>query len=88
MAKTPVTIIGAGIGGLAAALSLLRRGFPVRVFEKVSTLREVGAGFHCTPNGVRVLQALGLGPAIESVAVPLEDRDIRLWNSEIGRAHV
>jgi salicylate hydroxylase len=81
MGKATVTIVGAGIGGLTTALALLQRGYKVSVFEKVPRLAEIGAGFHCTPNGVRVLHALGLKAAMESVAVPLEDRDIRLWST-------
>jgi salicylate hydroxylase len=83
-AKPHVLIAGAGIGGLTAAVALLDRGFRVSIFERVPQLREIGAGFHCTPNGTRVLHALGLKEAIGKVAVRLEDRDIRLWNT--GRA--
>jgi salicylate hydroxylase len=79
--KPHVLIAGAGIGGLTAALSLLERGFRVSVFERVSELKEIGAGFHCTPNGSRVLYGLGLGDAIDKVAVRLAERDIRLWNT-------
>jgi salicylate hydroxylase len=84
MEKPHVLIAGAGIGGLTAALALLERGIRVSVFERVAQLREIGAGFHCTPNGTRVLKSLGLGPAIDEVAVRLAERDIRLWST--GRA--
>jgi salicylate hydroxylase len=62
-AKRPprVIIIGAGIGGLAAACALRRRGFEVAIFERAEKLEEVGAGLQIGPNGVRVLRALGLG---------------------------
>ncbi|MBL0422811.1 FAD-dependent oxidoreductase, partial [Ramlibacter sp. AW1] len=39
-----VVVIGAGIGGLTAALALMRRGFEVQVLEQARELREVGAG--------------------------------------------
>jgi salicylate hydroxylase len=81
MRKPHVLIAGAGIGGLTAALALLERGIRVSVFERVAQLKEIGAGFHCTPNGSRVLYALGLKEAVGKVAVRLEDRDIRLWNT-------
>jgi salicylate hydroxylase len=81
MAKPHVLIAGAGIGGLTAALALLERGMRVSVFERVSQLKEIGAGFHCTPNGTRILNALGLKDAIDKVGVRLADRDIRLWNT-------
>lgn len=79
--KAHVLIAGAGMGGLALALALLQRGFNVSVFERVSDLREIGAGFMCSPNGTRVLYALGLKAQIDKIEVRLADRDIRLWNT-------
>ena len=71
MAGAPsIAVIGGGIGGLAAALSLLRAGFEVQVYEQVATLREVGAGIVLTPNATRVLHALGLRKRLEELAVP------------------
>ncbi|MEZ5514510.1 MAG: FAD-dependent monooxygenase [Steroidobacteraceae bacterium] len=61
MRDTTVTIVGAGIAGLAAALALLRSGQRVRVFEAAPDLGEVGAGLSITPNAGRALIALGLG---------------------------
>lgn len=54
-----VIIIG-GIGGLAAAVALQRRGFTVQVYERATELREIGAGVIIQPNGRRVLVDLGL----------------------------
>lgn len=48
-----VLVAGGGIGGLTAALALLRRGFDVDVFEQAPELREVGAGVQVSPNGSR-----------------------------------
>jgi salicylate hydroxylase len=61
-AKRPlrVVIIGAGIGGLAAAIALRQRGIEVEIFERSLELGEVGAGLQIGPNGVKVLSALGL----------------------------
>lgn len=53
-------VIGAGIGGLAAATALARRGVAVTVIEQASAIREVGAGLQVSPNGLAVLRALGL----------------------------
>lgn len=61
-----VLIVGGGIGGLAAALAFARRGATVRVLEQSPELREVGAGLQITPNGARVLRALGLGSTMEA----------------------
>jgi salicylate hydroxylase len=55
-----VAIIGAGIGGLAAACALRQRGIEVAVFERSAKLEEVGAGVQIGPNGVKVFRALGL----------------------------
>jgi len=79
--KPRILIAGAGIGGLTAALALLRKGFDVEVYEQASELKEAGAGFHCSPNGSRALYELGLRDAIERVAVRGTDREIRLWNT-------
>jgi salicylate hydroxylase len=55
-----VAIIGAGIGGLAAAAALRKLGCEVLLYERASELGEVGAGLQIGPNGVKVLRALGL----------------------------
>src|SRR5450432_550259 len=66
MASRPsVAIIGGGIGGLFAANALIGQGLRVSVYEQASALGEVGAGVYVTPNAVRHLQRVGLGPAVE-----------------------
>jgi salicylate hydroxylase len=55
-----IVIIGAGIGGLAAAVALHQRGFEVQLCERSARLEEVGAGIQVGPNAVKVLRALGL----------------------------
>src|ERR1700685_3912310 len=60
-----IAIIGAGIGGLAAACALRQRGHEVDLFERATKLEEVGAGLQIGPNGVRVLRALGLGDELQ-----------------------
>ncbi len=59
-----IAVIGGGIGGLAAALALLQRGLDVDVYEQSPQLGEVGAGIQISPNGTRVLYALGLEEAL------------------------
>ena len=56
-----ITVIGAGIGGLAVSQALALRGAHVRVLEQADAIREVGAGIQISPNGARVFEALGLG---------------------------
>ena len=66
MASRPnVVIIGGGIGGLFAANALITHGLRVSVYEQASALGEVGAGVYVTPNAVRQLERVGLGPAVE-----------------------
>jgi glycine/D-amino acid oxidase-like deaminating enzyme len=64
----PVAIIGGGIGGLTAALSLQHSGVPVRVFEQAHAFAEVGAGVTITPNAMNVLDFLGVGAALAEQA--------------------
>lgn len=59
-----VIIVGGGIGGLFAAKALISHGIPVSVYEQAPALGEVGAGVYITPNSVRQLERVGLGPAV------------------------
>jgi salicylate hydroxylase len=63
-----VTIIGAGVAGLAAARALALRGASVTVLEQADAIREVGAGLQISPNGACVLRALGLQEALEAAS--------------------
>lgn len=76
-----VVIIGAGIGGLTAALALLRRGIDVKVYEQSKELKEVGAGIQISSNGTRVLFALGLEDALKRVQVRPQRRQLRHWST-------
>jgi salicylate hydroxylase len=66
---TSIAVVGAGIGGLSAALSLLRAGFDVRVYEQTPALAEVGAGVQVSPNASRVLHRLGLADRLAATGV-------------------
>ncbi len=80
-AKPHILIVGAGIGGLTAALALARRGFAVDIFEQVGELRELGAGIQIAPNSSRVLRELGLGDALKRIGIEANIIDLRLWNT-------
>ena len=71
-AKGTVIVAGGGIGGLAAALSLARRGFAVRVLEQSAELGEIGAGVQLAPNAFAAFDALGVGERARSRAVYTE----------------
>lgn len=75
-----IALIGAGIGGLAAALALSRRGFEVRVFEHSDALKEVGAGIQVTPNSTKVLNALGLGETLDRLGFQPQSIVVRNWD--------
>ena len=77
----PILISGAGIGGLTAALALLRRGHRVRVLEQAQALGEVGAGLQLSANATRVLATLGVADALRAVAAEPEGKEIRLWRT-------
>jgi salicylate hydroxylase len=61
-----VVIVGGGIGGLFAAKALIANGLSVSVHEQAPSLGEIGAGVFLTPNSVRQLQRVGLGPSVEA----------------------
>ena len=77
----PVAIVGAGIGGLVAALTLIQKGFAVDVYEQAPELRELGAGLQLSANGTRILIALGLGEAVEKISCVPEGKEVRLFNT-------
>jgi salicylate hydroxylase len=78
--STSVAVVGGGIGGLTAALALLRAGFDVRVYEQSRGVSEVGAGIQLAPNCTRVLHGLGVLPALERVAVATLSIEFRRWD--------
>ena len=76
-----VIVIGGGIGGLTAALALLRRGIDVELYEQSNQLKEAGAGIQIGSNGTRVLYALGLEQALARVKVMPRGRELRHWRT-------
>ena len=64
-----IGIVGGGLGGLTAAISLLQAGFDVHVYEQAHELAEVGAGIQVSPNASRVLHGLGLADDLARLGV-------------------
>jgi len=75
-----IAVIGGGIGGLAAALSLHRAGFDVDVYEQAPELNEVGGGINMGPNAARILYRLGLEDALDRDAVRPLSAHVRRWD--------
>jgi salicylate hydroxylase len=72
-------IIGAGVGGLAAAISLLAAGADVEVYDQSPALTTFGAGIILAPNAVRILDRMGLGAAVRSRACAATAHVFQRW---------
>ena len=68
-AQQPILIAGGGIGGFAAALALVKRGFHVKVLEQAPAIGEIGAGIQLGPNAFHAFDALGIGDTARAMAV-------------------
>jgi salicylate hydroxylase len=75
--KRTIVVVGAGIGGLTAALTLTAANFRVIVVERSDHLSEVGAGIQIAPNASRILNGLGLAAKIAAVAIEPESIDVK-----------
>ena len=87
-----VAIVGAGIGGMAAALCLRRVGIEVAVYEQARQFARVGAGIQQSPNAVKVMRALGLERKLLDVAFRpaaalnrASDTAELLWERQMGQ---
>lgn len=77
-----IAIVGAGLGGLAAAIALRRQGFEVRVYEQAAELAEFGAGITISPNSVKVFRALELGDKLHKIGTEPQGLTWRDWGSD------
>ncbi len=78
-----VIIIGAGIGGLTAGLTLRRAGYAVEIYEKTNQIRPAGAGISVWSNGVKVLNSLGLGDEIAKIGGQMDVMEYRSHHNEL-----
>lgn len=81
-------IAGAGIGGLGAAIALSLRGWSVEVLEQARALSEIGAGLQISPNGWRVLQALGVADRLTPTQFEPEAIEMRMGRSGLRVFHL
>ncbi|KQR99757.1 salicylate hydroxylase [Williamsia sp. Leaf354] len=77
-----VAVVGAGIGGLSAAIALRAEGIDAVVYEQASELRALGAGVSIATNGSRILDGLGLGEQLRNVAGTFSRYAFRTWQGE------
>ena len=82
MATLPILIAGGGIGGLATALGLARKGFASIVLERAAELGEIGAGIQIGPNAFHCFDALGVGDEARGKAVYIDS--LRLMDAVQG----
>jgi 2-polyprenyl-6-methoxyphenol hydroxylase-like FAD-dependent oxidoreductase len=76
-------VIGAGIGGLSAAIALRSAGIETLVFERARELKEIGAGLSLTANATKALNGLGLTDALRGIGAPIGVAEIRTWRGEV-----
>src|SRR5262245_53053076 len=76
-----IAIVGGGVGGLAAALALERRGAEIVVCEQSPALSDIGAGLHLSPNALMALRALGVEDAVIAIGSESDFLIIRSWKS-------
>src|SRR5688572_869732 len=76
-----IAIVGAGIGGLAAAALLTRVGHDVNVYEQAPRFSRVGAGIQMAPNAVKVLRGLGIEDHLTRIAFQSDVALSRVWNT-------
>src|SRR5882724_359154 len=81
--KPHVIIVGAGIGGLSAAVGLRKAGCTVEIHERAEQLRPVGAGLTIQPNALMALRHLGIGDKVERSGRVLALRGLSLADGTV-----
>ena len=79
--KPRIAIIGAGLGGPAAAALLQRAGYPVTIYEQSASFSRIGAGINISPNVTRILDRIGVCEPLAKTGVRTEHWVSRVWNT-------
>jgi salicylate hydroxylase len=82
MQRNPrVAVIGAGIGGITAAVAMRQRNIEVDVYEQSAAIGEIGAGVTLSPNAIKAYRALGLEAQIAAIGYESDYQLVRSWNT-------
>ena len=81
--KPSIAIVGAGIGGLTAAASLIRLGFKVDIYEQAAQFAPIGAGIQLTANAMKALGGLGLVEQLRREGFAPAAFHSREWNTGV-----
>jgi 2-polyprenyl-6-methoxyphenol hydroxylase-like FAD-dependent oxidoreductase len=76
-------VIGAGMGGLCTALALQKAGWLVDIYDKASSLNDVGAGIVLAANAIKALEKLGVASEIIAESAPVGTAEIRTWDGKL-----
>jgi 6-hydroxynicotinate 3-monooxygenase len=80
MSKPRIAIVGAGLGGIAAALLLRQEGFESTLYEQAPAFSRLGAGIHVGPNVMKIMRRLGLEQRMEAMGSHPDFWHSRNWN--------
>lgn len=81
MDRLDIAVCGGGVGGLTAALALIKAGHNVTVFERAEKFLRIGADVNLTPNAVKALDGLGIGEQLRKTAARPAFRISRIWDT-------
>src|SRR5689334_6806048 len=82
MQSLHTVIVGAGIGGLVAAIALKQAGISATVYERASEIHALGAGLSLWPNALQALERLGLAKQVLTIGASFGAGALRNWRGD------